>query len=194
MTNLLHHLCDPAFAGHGDHLHRRPQFLAKIGRNADGLPVQIGVPFSQSKKLRFGQVRTRLERDQSIDQKLVSCHLVQQHLRVEARGALVPRVGERVGDVPVSGLGKPYENRLPQVLTSSKSSLQFSHSLSLTRVWPPVTTVADDANSRCSTVAWLYPPDPRRNFPAESPLFLQAHSATFLAPGKSPLCEVDDDH
>lgn len=193
MTYLLHHLCNGAFTGHGDRLQRRPQLLAKIGRHTDRLPVQIGVPFEEAIQFRFGQVRTRLERDQSIDQKLVSCHLVQQHLRVEARRALVPRVRERVGIVPASSLGKRYENRLPQVLTSSKSSLQFLHSLSLTRVWPPVTTVADDAETRCSLVAWLYSPDPG-NFPAESPLFLQAHSATFFDSGKSPLSEVDDGH
>ena len=193
MTHLLHHVCDTSITGLGDRLQRGPQLLPKIRRHTDRLPVQIGVPFTVAIQLRIRQVGTRLERDQSIDQKLVSCHLVQQHLRVDARGALVPRVRERVGIVPAISLGKPYENRLPQVLTSSKSSLQFLHSLSLTRVWPPATTVADDANSRCSSVAWLYSPD-LGNFPAESPLFLQAHSATFLTPGKSPLCEVDDDH
>ena len=193
MTHLLHHFFDPAFSGHDDRLQSGSQLVSKVRRHTDRLPVQIGVPFLQSMQLRFGQVGTCLERLQSIDQKLMPFQLVQQQLRVDARRALVPRVGERVGFVPVSGLGKPYENRVPQVLTFGNLDLQFSHSLSLTRVWPLVTTIADDANSRCRTVAWLYPPD-LGNFPAESPLFLQAHSATFLDPGKSPVCEVDDDH
>ena len=193
MTYLLHHLVDPSLAGHSDRLQRGPQLLSKVGRNTDRLPVQIGVPFAKAIQFLFGQVGTTLQRVQSINQKLMPFQLVQLQLRIEARRPLVPRVRERVGIVPAISLGKRYENRLPQVLTSSKSSLQFLHSLSLTRVWPPVTTVADDAETRCSLVAWLYSPDPG-NFPAESPLFLQAHSATFFGSGKSPLSEVDDDH
>ena len=185
MTYLLHHLAHPSFASHGDRYHRGPQLLAKIGRNANRLPVQIGVPFAEAIEFRFRQVRTSLERLQSVDQKLMTFHLVQQHLRIEARGALIPRVSERLGIVPVVGLRKRDEISMPQVLTFGKSSLQFSHSLSLTRVWPLVTAIADDANSRCSLVAWLYSPD-LGNFPAESPLFFQAHSATFFDSGKSP--------
>ena len=185
MTYLLHHLVHLSLAGHGDCLHRGPQLLSKIGRHSDRLPVQIGVPFAQPIEFRFRQVRACLERLQSVDQKLMPFHLVQQHLRIEARGALIPRVSERLGIVPVVGLRKRDEISMPQVLTFGKSSLQFSHSLSLTRVWPLVTTVVDDANSRCSSVAWLYSPD-LGNFPAESPLFFQAHSATFFDSGKSP--------
>lgn len=193
MTHLLHDFFNPLLASLSDRLQRRPQLLPKIGRHTDSLPVQIGVSFAKAIQFQFGQVGTTLQRVQSIDQKLMPFQLVQLQLRIEARRALVPRVRERVGIVPANGLSIRDENRLPQVLTSSKSSLQFLHSLSLTRVWPPVTTLADDAETRCSSVAWLYRPD-LGNFPAESPLFFQAHSATFLDPGKSPVCEVDDDH
>ena len=193
MTHLLHHVCDTSFAGNCDRFHRGPQLLAKIGRHADSLPVQIGVPFAESLEFDFRQIRSSLQRLQTVDQKLVSFDLVELDLGVDARGALVPRVGERLGIVPANGLRKRYEIRVPQVLTFGKSSLKFSNSLSLTRVWPLVTTVVDDANSRCSSVAWLYSPD-LGNFPAESPLFFQAHSATFFDSGKSPLREVEDDH
>ncbi len=193
MTHLSHHIFNPSFASDGDRLQRRPQLLAKVRRDTDRLPVQIGVPFAEPVKFPFREVGTSVERLQSIDQKLMPFHLVQLQLRIESRRALVPRVSERVGIVPMRRLMNCDENRVPEVLTSGKSSLQFSHSLSLTRVWPPVMADADDANSRCSSVAWLYPPD-LGIFPAESPLFLQAHSATFFGPGKPLLCEVDDGH
>ena len=185
MTQLLHHFVHVAITGHCDCFQRGPQLLAKIGRHTDCLPVQIGVPFSEAIEFRFRQVCACVERLQSVDQELVSSDLVKFDLGVDARGALIPRVSERLGIVSVVGLRKRDEISMPQVLTFGKSSLQFSHSLSLTRVWPPATTVADDANSRCSSVAWLYSPD-LGNFPAESPLFLQAHSATFFGSGKSP--------
>ena len=193
MTHLLHHVCDTSITGLGDRLQRGPQLLPKIRRHTDRLPVQISVPFANPVQFLFSQVGASLQRLQSINQKLVPFDLVELDLRVEARGPLVPRVGEQFRIVPMGRLMNRDENRLPEVLTFGKSSLQFTHSLSLTRVWPPVMAVADDAVSRCSSVAWLYSPD-LGNFPAESPLFLQAHSATFLTPGKSPLCEVDDDH
>ena len=193
MTKLFHDLCDHTIAVRRHRLHRDPQFVREVGRNTNGVPVKFRVPIMQALSFRFREIRIRRQLTQSFDQKLVPFHLAEFDLGIEARRVLVPRVGERDGIVPASGLSIRDENRVPQVLTSGKSSLQFSHPLSLRRVWPPVMADADDAVSRCRSVAWLYSPD-LGNFPAESPPFLRAHSATFFAPGKSLLSEVDDDH
>jgi hypothetical protein len=169
------------------------QLISKVGRNTDRVPVKIGVPFMQPFALGFRKVCPSRKGLQAFDQKLMPFHLAEFNPGIEARRVPVERVGNRFIFVPVEGTERVDENSLPKVLTFCQAKLQLCNPLSFIRVWPLVTTVADDALLRCRMVAWLYSPD-LGTFPAKSPLFSGCTWQLFSGSEKSLLCEVNDGH
>ena len=174
-------------------VHRGPQFVAKIGRNADGVPIEFGIAIMESFAFNFRQGCICSNGVQTIDQKLVPFHLAKFHLRIKSCRVPVERIGNRFKFVPVVGTKRVNENSLPKVLTFGQAKLQLCDPLLLTQVWPLVTTVVDDAFLRCSSVAWLYSPD-LGTFPAESPSLSGCIRQLCFAREKSLRIEVEDDH
>ena len=193
MPDLFHQTFNGAFAACGDRFESASQFFAKIGRHADGFLIQIKVPIPQSFSFRIGEVFPRRKRFQFFDQELMPFQLAEFDTRIESGCVPVEWISEGFKFFPVKGVEGIDENSLAKVLTFGQTKLQLCDPLLLTQVWPLVTTVADDASLRCSTVAWLYSPD-LGTFHCRIAHSFRVRSATFFALEKSLLCEVNDDH
>lgn len=193
MAQLADHVFNPAITVLSNGLQRGFQFLAKIGRHTDCVPVQVAVAIVEPFSLGFRKVRASWKRFQFFDQEFMPLHLAEFDLRIKSCRVPVEWIGYRFKFVPAEGTERVNENSLPKVLTFGQAKLQLCDPLLLTQVWPLVTTVVDDASLRCSSVAWLYSPD-LGTFPAESLSLSECIRQLFSGSEKSLLCEVDNGH
>ena len=174
-------------------VHRGPQFVAKIGRNANSNPVEFGIAIMESFAFGFRQGCIGGNSVPTFDQEFVPFHLTEFDLRIEPNRVPVPGIDELFRIVPAEGLESRYENSLPEVLTFGNSKLQWCNPLLIAQVWPLVTIDTVDASLRCSSIAWLYSPD-LGTFPAESPSLSGCIRQLCFAREKSLRIEVEDGH
>lgn len=193
MAEFIHDVVNCSITVLGNGLHRVLQFVAKIGRDTDRVPIQFGITITDSISFRFTEACSDLNGLQAIDQKLVPFHLAEFHTRIESCRVPIAGIEKLFRIAPAEGLKSRYKKSLTGVLTFGNSKLQLCDPLLITQVWPLVTIDADDASPRCSSIAWLYSPD-LGTFPAESPQFSGCTRQLCFAPEKSLSYEVDDDH
>ncbi len=193
MTKFIDDVINRAVTVLNNQVHRGLQFVAKIGRNADGDPVQIRVTIMEPFSFCIWQFGIRTGCVDAIDQEIVPLQLTEFDLRIKSCRVPIERIGNRFEIVPMEGTERVDENSLPKVLTFGQAKLKLCDPLLLTQVWPLVTTVVDDASLRCSSVAWLYSPD-LGTFPAKSLRFSECTWQPFSGCEESLLCEVDNDH
>lgn len=193
MTKFIDDIINRAVTVLDNQVHRGPQFVAKIGRNADGVPVEFCIAIMELFTFGFRQRCIGGNSTQSIDQKLVPFHLTEFDLRIEPNRVPVPGIEELFRIVPAEGLKSRDENSLPEVLTFGNSKLQLCDPILMSQVWPLVTIDSVDASLRCSSIAWLYSPD-LGTFPAESPSLSGCIRQLCFAHEKSLRIEVEDDH
>lgn len=189
MPKFCHKTFDGSVSVQCDVLQGSSPLVLQVRRDSDGIPIQLDITIAESLSFRFGQIHPRRQNLQTIDQKLVPLQLLQLPLRSEALCLPLVRTWEFLTNVPVLGVMQSDEITLPQLLTSNNPIINFIYPLSITRVWPPAMTDADDASKHCSTVAWLYLPD-LGTFLAESPPFPGALGNFVFASEKSLLDEV----
>ncbi len=179
MPEFLQYPFDRFVAAFSNLSERLSQSVVMFGNDTDSVPVEFGVPRTQSLKVFKWEIASRVESSQSFDQKCMPFLRRQQSCCVQSRLMPVIALQRRVNSVPVQCSEMSDEIRLPEVLTFINCFLEFLDPLSLMRVWPLETTATDSTRKCCNSVARMYLPD-LGTFHAESPPILWVYSATFL--------------